>query len=153
MGYLNINSQGSKIIDVREYVKYLDLDCFVISGTKIDESFLSQEFAMDNFEIMAGKGRDCHGSYLLKFARKSFISKRQTHLEPNNLECICSESIISKIKWICFSICRPPSSQNLFHFLMRCLTRWVKLMNHTKALLLYFNTDIGISNSDHGKLE
>ena len=36
---------------------------------------------------------------------------------------------------------------------MRCLTRWVKLMNHTKALLLYFNTDIGISNSDHGKLE
>ena len=56
MGYLNIDSQGNKIVDVREYVKYLELDYFVISGTKIDESFLSQEFAMDKFEIKAGKG-------------------------------------------------------------------------------------------------
>ena len=73
MGYLNINSQGNKIIDVRQYVKYLDLDCLVISGAKIDESFLSQEFAMDNFEIRSEKGRGCHGSY---FARRGFIGKR-----------------------------------------------------------------------------
>ena len=42
MGYLNINSLRNKIIDLREIAKYLELDYFVISETKIDESFLSQ---------------------------------------------------------------------------------------------------------------
>ena len=34
MGYLNINSIRNKIIDLREIVKYLELDSFVISETK-----------------------------------------------------------------------------------------------------------------------
>ena len=111
MGYFNINSLRNKITDLREIVKYLELDHFVISETKIDKSFPSQQFAMDNYEIRARKDRDCHGSGLLEFLRKSFICKRQTHLEPNNLECIRSELTIFNIKWICFSIYRPPISK------------------------------------------
>ena len=41
MSYLNINS-------LREVEKFLELDYFVISETKIDESFSSQQFTMDN---------------------------------------------------------------------------------------------------------
>ena len=55
MGCLNINSLRNKIIDLREIVKYLELDYFVISKTKINESFPSQQFAVDNFEIRLGK--------------------------------------------------------------------------------------------------
>ena len=73
------------------------LDYFVIGETKNDESFPSQQFAMDNFEVRARKDRDCHGCDLLEFVRKCFICKRQTHLQPNNLECICSELTISNI--------------------------------------------------------
>ena len=80
LGYLNINNLRNKIIDLREIVKYLELDYFVISQVKINESFLSQPFAMDIVEIGGG---------LLEFVRKGFIYKRPTHLEPNNLECIC----------------------------------------------------------------
>ena len=40
--YLKINSLRNKIIDLREIVKYVELDYFVIGETKIDESFLSQ---------------------------------------------------------------------------------------------------------------
>ena len=42
MDYLRINSLRNKIIDLREIVKYVELDYFVIGETKIDESFLSQ---------------------------------------------------------------------------------------------------------------
>ena len=98
MGYLNINNLRNKTIALREIVKYLELDQFVTSETKIDESFPSQQFAMDKFEIRARKDRDCHGGVQLEFVRKGFICKRQTYLEPNNLECICSKLTISNIK-------------------------------------------------------
>ena len=55
MGYLNINSIRNKIIDLREIVKYLELDSFVISETKNNESFPSQQFAMDG--LLLGKIR------------------------------------------------------------------------------------------------
>ena len=48
MSYLNINSLRKKIINLREVEKFLELDYFVISETKIDESFSSQQFTMDN---------------------------------------------------------------------------------------------------------
>ena len=76
MGYLNTNSLRNKIIDLTEILKYLELYYFVISETKIDKSFPSKQFAMDNFEIRARKDRDCHGGGLLEFVRKGFICKR-----------------------------------------------------------------------------
>ena len=88
MGYLNINSLRNKILDLREIAKYLELDYFVISDTKIDGSFPSKQFALDNLEMRAKKYRDRHGGGLLEFVRKCFVCKRQTHLELNNLECI-----------------------------------------------------------------
>ena len=69
MGHLNINSLRNKII-VREIVKHLELDYFVISETKIDENFPSQQFVMDNFEIRARKDRDCHRKRFAKICKK-----------------------------------------------------------------------------------
>ena len=41
VSYLNINSLINKIIVLRETVKYLELDHFIIIETKIDENFPS----------------------------------------------------------------------------------------------------------------
>ena len=92
---------------------------------------------------------------MLEFLRKGFICKRQTHLEPNNLECICSELTISNIKWICFSICRPPNSQNLVQFFSELCDSLSKANESYKNFIVIgdFNIDISISNSDHDKLE
>ena len=98
---------------------------------------------MDNLEIRARKDRDCHGGGLLEFFRKAFDCKRQTPLEPNNLECMCSVLTISNIKWVCFSIYRPPNSP-------------IIRANDTHENFIFmgdFNIDIGISNSDHDRLE
>ena len=53
LGYLSINSLRNKIIDLREIIHYLNLDYFVLSETKIDSSFPSAQFAINNYEIKA----------------------------------------------------------------------------------------------------
>ena len=77
-----------------EFVKHLELDYFVISETKVYESFPSQEI-INNFKIKARKDRNCNGGGMIEFVRKGFICRRLKHLDPNNLECICLELTIS----------------------------------------------------------
>ena len=82
---------------------------------KIDKMFLSEQFVNTYFEIRARKEIQTVMRCLFRTIRKCLIWKRLTHLQPINLECACSELTISKKKWICFSICRPPTSQNIHY--------------------------------------
>ena len=52
----NINSLRNKIVDAREVVGKLQLDYFFLSETKLDDSFPSAQFYIENFEI--GNRRD-----------------------------------------------------------------------------------------------
>ena len=115
MGYPNINSLRNQSIDLREIVKYLKLDYIVIPKTKIDEWFPSQQFVWTTLRLGLGKIGTVTGDSLIKFVWKGFTCTRLTNLEPNNVECICSSLIISGKKWACFSIYRPPYSQNIDH--------------------------------------
>ena len=51
---MNINSLRDKIVDAREV--FGKLDYFVLSETKLDDSFPSAQFYIENFEI--GNRRD-----------------------------------------------------------------------------------------------
>ena len=46
IAYLNINSLRNKVIDLREILKDLPLDCLVTGETKLDESFLNAQFKL-----------------------------------------------------------------------------------------------------------
>ena len=76
MGYLNINSLGNKIVDVREVFGKLQLDYLVLSETKLDDSFTSAQFYIENFEIKNPRRRDKIGGGLTEFVRKGFITKK-----------------------------------------------------------------------------
>ena len=91
IGYLNINSLRNKIIDVREVIGKLSLDYFVISETKLDESFPSAQFNISNYEIRNRRDRDKNGGGLIEFVRKGFITKRLKDYETQICETICSE--------------------------------------------------------------
>ena len=51
IGYLNINSLRKKIVDAREVFEKHQLDYFVLSETKLNDSFPSAQFYIENFEI------------------------------------------------------------------------------------------------------
>ena len=58
IGYFSINSLRNKIIDVREVIRKLSIDYFVISETKLDEPFPSEQFNISNYEIRNEIDRD-----------------------------------------------------------------------------------------------
>ena len=74
------------------------LDYFVISETKLDDSFPSAQFAVENYESSARRDRDGHGRGLIKFIKRGIIYKRVKQFETVIWELICSEITISKKK-------------------------------------------------------
>ena len=60
-GYLNINSLRNKIIDLSEIISYHQLDYFVLSETKINDSFPFLQFDMSGSEIRARRDSDGMG--------------------------------------------------------------------------------------------
>ena len=94
----------------------MSLDYFVISETKLDESFPSAQFNISKYEIRNRRDRNKNGGGLIEFVRKGFITKRLKDYETQICETICSEFTVSKKKWICFSVYRPPSYNNLIIF-------------------------------------
>ena len=70
IGYLTINFLRNKITDVRELIGRLQLDCFVISETKLDSSFLSAQFHIADYEIRNRRDRSKSGGGLIEYVKK-----------------------------------------------------------------------------------
>ena len=156
IGYLNINSLRNKIIDVREVFGKLSLDYFVISETKLGESFPSAQFNISNYEIRNRRDRDKNGGGLIEFVRKGFITKRLKDYETQICETICSEFTISKRKWICFSVYRPPSYNNLIIFFEELTKSVCKALNRYDNSIVMGDFNIDINKDDaigHDKLD
>ena len=161
IAYLNINSFRNKVIDLGENLKDLDylvfrpLDYLVISETKLHESFPNSQSKLNGYEIRARTDTLKQGSVLTEFVRQGSICKRLRKYEPNYSKYICSEFTISKKKWICFSIYKPPFTENI----KRSFEEMSEVIS--KALCKYenqivmgdFNIDFQSYNSDKDKLE
>ena len=113
IAYLNINSLRNKIIDLGDIMSYLSPDYLVLSETKLDDSFPSAQFSIPDYEIRARRDRHKNGGGLIEFVKKGLICKRLKNFETSASECIWSEITVSKRKWLCFSIYRPPYNENL----------------------------------------
>ena len=86
----------------------LQLDYFAISETKLDDSFPTSQFIMNNYEIRCKKDRDKNGRGLIEYIKRGIICERLKQYELNVYKIICSQLTISKNKWFCLSIYRPP---------------------------------------------
>ena len=91
VGYLNINSLRSKIVDLREIILELSFYYLVLSETKIDQSFHTAQFYMKGYEVRARMDRDKHMGRLIEFVKNGFIYKRFKEYETKQSESICSE--------------------------------------------------------------
>ena len=148
IGYLNINSLRNKIVDITEVFSKLQFNYFVLSETKIDESFPTGQFHINGYEIRNRRDRDKYGGGLIEFVRSGFITKTLRDFETKTSETICTEFTISKKKWFCLSVYRPPSSSNLdvfFDELTICLS---KAVNKYDNIIVMGDFNIDLKNSD-----
>ena len=76
-----MNSRRNKISDLRALLHDLQLEYFVISETKLDDSFPSDQFVMENYEIRTRKDRDGYGGSLIEFVKRGIICKRVKQFE------------------------------------------------------------------------
>ena len=76
----------------------LQLYYFVISETKLDDSFPSAQFAIENNEIWGRRDRDGHGAGMTVFVKRGIICKRVKQFETVISESICSEITIFRKK-------------------------------------------------------
>ena len=100
----------------------ISLDYFVVSETKLDSSFPSAQFHINGYEVRARRDRGKSGGGLIEFVRKGFICKRLKKFEPKFSEIFCSEFTIPNKNWICFSVYRPPTQNNLECFFNQLTT-------------------------------
>ena len=90
------------------------------------------------------RDRDKNGGGLIEFLRKGYITKRLKDYETQICETICSEFTVSKKQWICFSVYRPLSYNNLIIFFEELTKSACKALNtyHNIILMGDFNIDI-----------
>ena len=97
-------------------MSYLSPHYLVLSKTKLYNSFHLAQFSKPDYEIWARHDRHKNGGGLIKFVKNGLICKWLKNFEISLSECICSEIAICKRKWLCFSIYKTPSDENLESF-------------------------------------
>ena len=153
---MNKNSVCNKIADLQIFIQNIPLDYLFLSGTKLDESFPNAQFNLDGYEITAGLDRDKNGGGLIVFVRRGIICKRISDFELSFSECICSELPISKSRWLCFSIYRPPDRGNLsifFEELSESLSNKAIVKYQNIIAMGDFNIDLKIKGFGFNKLD
>ena len=105
----------------KEIMSGRSLDYFLVSETKLDSSFPSAQFHINEYEVRVRRDRDKNGGGLIEFVRKGFICKRLKKIEPKSSEVIYSEFIIS----VCnFQSMKSPVELNSLFSKLFCYVTW-----------------------------
>ena len=71
--YFSINSLRNKVLVLGAIIPDLKLVFFVVSQTKLVESFPTSKFHLDGYDTKARKDRKKHRESLIKVVKRAFI--------------------------------------------------------------------------------
>jgi exonuclease III len=106
--YININSFRNKFCFIKDLLISNTCDMLTSAETKLDESFSSAQFQIENFHLWRAD-RTANGGGLLTYIRSDLPSDRKHKLECQIIESIFTEIVVKNEKWIICGIYRPPS--------------------------------------------
>ena len=142
IGHLNINSLRNKMIDLREIMNETLPDILIITETKLDHTFTTAQFAVNDYFPPIRKDRNKHGGGILIFIRKGIHFKEKHELEPlEHYEGLSIELFVSRKRWIIFAIYRPPSSPTQL-FLNELSIRLSKAINRYDNIIVIGDINI-----------
>ena len=114
IGHLNINSIPNKFEGIMNLVAN-NLDVFLISETKIDDSFPEAQFAYNGYSLPHRRDRALGAGGLLLYVNEDIPSKKlKNHILPDDIEILCVEINLKKQKWIIMGIYKPPNMSNTY---------------------------------------
>ena len=93
-------------------------DIFVLTETKLDETFTTSSFLIDGFSLPFQLDQSQKGGGILINVRRDIPSKVLTkHSFPNDIEILFVEINFRKSKWLLFRTYHPPSQNDQYYFI------------------------------------
>ena len=109
MGHLNINSIPNKFDGIMKLVAK-NLDVFLISETKIDDSFPEAQFLYNGYSLPHRRDRAFGAGGLLLYVKEDIPSKKlKDYVSPSDIEILCVEINLKKQKWVIIGIYKLPN--------------------------------------------
>ena len=107
---MNVNSVWNKFSSIAELVKD-NIDVLRILETKIDSSFPSQQFTIDNYKIFR-RDQNCFSGGLMFYMNEN-IPCRELSPKQNdsNFEIIFLEITLCNHKWLLIGLYKPPGQK------------------------------------------
>ena len=112
LGHLNINSLRNKFESIA-YVMQGTFDIFLLSETKIDESFPDKQFCLNNYRIFR-RNRNRYGGEVMFYVNENLPRKSLTTEIDNLPETIFLEVNVQSSKWLFVGCYKPPSQNEEF---------------------------------------
>ena len=112
--HININSYKYKFMDIAQIFQNIFSDIFMISETKLDDSYPTAQFDNPGYKVYR-KDRNTNGGGILVYTREELQIRRLVNIEPTNIEGIVLEATSDKTKWAFVTIYKPPCTvDNIF---------------------------------------
>ena len=113
---LNINSISGKF-DQLKCIITGNIDVLVITETKLDDSFPTNQFNLEGFSTPYRQDRNRFGGGILIYIREGIPNKLLSkHTFSNDIEGIFVEINMRKIKWLLLGSYHPPSQSDQYYF-------------------------------------
>ena len=110
---------------------------------------------MSGYQTTPGRDRDRMGGGIIEYVRRGVIWRRRKDFETIISESICSELVISKEKWFCMCIYRPPNYNNLSTFFDEITLSLNKAALKFENFIVMgdFSIDVNVSEPGKDKLD
>ena len=167
LGCLNIDHLRNKIVELRCILREIGVEYNSISETKLDTSFANAQLKIDGYHSPPPPPPPPSSKkietvmervfifiyfilYIMVFVKNDMIVSRLIEYEPQEIECICTKSTITKKHWLVFSVYRPPKAGNLDNFLFALHQTINKAMSKLKNIVIMGDMNIDTLEQSSG---
>ena len=145
LSHVNINSIRNKF-DSLIYMRDKNVDIFLISETKLDDSFPSAQFKIEGFTTPYRYDRNDKGGGLLLYIREDIPSRLLQCKSQCNIESLSVEINLRKRKW--FLNCSYNPHRNSISRHLECLNRVIdKHIKTCDNFILIGDFNVGIDEN------
>ena len=115
ISHLKVNSLRNKFISIEDLRKS-KLDIFLVSESKIDPSFLNQQFSIDGYKIYR-RNKNSFREGLIFYVNENIPSRELTAEQiDSNFEIIFLEITMRTRKWLIIGLYKPPNQKEEYFF-------------------------------------
>ena len=124
----------------------LDTQSAIVESLSLAKQQNSHATSLAKQQTKTQGGGGGGGRGLIEFVKKGLMYKKLKIFEPRKSECICSEITMSKKKWLCFSIYRPSSHDNLELFFDKLTSSLSKASESSENFIVIWAFNIDVIN-------